>query len=406
MPRKTFEAKEFVARGESRFLKGPDGKPLGALVIIKSFDVKDFIPKTVRLDFTPQYKEYTFNANCAQAHGLKETETESGNYECDICKKSLKFGVIVHSCAECEFDLCKQCYDRSAEGLPKLQAREIKAEDMDYALGLTNGKRIVDRNSLASQANDLLGSNGRNHNTWVIRENADKAYLVPACLRRAIGTDRKYRTIFKTKWEIGASYKQDYWKRFVEQYDKKPTRVLRLKPPCTDTVDGMWIIKEALERCKDEQLKHKIKEFSENLKVKEQWQLKPESPYISLDTLEHQLKVANFEVRSLKEHAKETAKLNFINYADSISDFDCIPILLSLKIDEHSKSGNLTHEVLTFETETFKKLIAEKKFYAMLLITTLEGGLSKIVEEKKKERKRLKRRNNRAAKSAKKQKLA
>jgi len=46
---------------------------------------------------------------CPEGHKLKEFETPTMNWRCNVCRKQFHQGTILHGCRECNFDLCNGC---------------------------------------------------------------------------------------------------------------------------------------------------------------------------------------------------------------------------------------------------------------------------------------------------------
>ena len=47
---------------------------------------------------------------CPEGHALADFVTLHANFFCDKCGDSVEQGVCMHSCRECNFDLCDGCF--------------------------------------------------------------------------------------------------------------------------------------------------------------------------------------------------------------------------------------------------------------------------------------------------------
>ena len=56
------------------------------------------------------------NQECPAGHALADFVTPNANFCCDECDGSVEDGVRMHSCRECDFDLCDGCFQRHGSG--------------------------------------------------------------------------------------------------------------------------------------------------------------------------------------------------------------------------------------------------------------------------------------------------
>lgn len=53
----------------------------------------------------------TITSKCEKGHPLKEHETPTGNYNCDVCKTKQAKGTTLWGCHPCNWDICRGCLE-------------------------------------------------------------------------------------------------------------------------------------------------------------------------------------------------------------------------------------------------------------------------------------------------------
>ena len=79
-----------------------------------------------------------------------------------------------------------------------------------------------------------------------------------------------------------------------------------------------------------------------------------------------------------------------------IPNFSCKPIVLILSVDEKSSSLCLTYKSLQYDENSCKNLMADKKFYAIVLLTTKDGGKDAAKDKRRKDKRAENRKRKRA----------